>query len=247
MQLITLVLVLLLLLIPLPSIVLEILWGVEILFTIVILFSAFASRKEDKFSVMILYFSLFSLALNIAFLRFGLSSIVRQYEESPLICWFDEKAIGEKFLLALIVSILLIIIDVLLVSKRSLYISDVSARFALDSMNTKFFDIDNHLHKKEICEEEADSQKKLVQKDVNSKSKLAGATKFLSGCVKASTVLLLLYLVVGVLFGFFVNNLSFLDSLKTTSPTFCMSSILFTVPQVISGIALKMKIEREQL
>lgn len=247
MQLITLTLILLMLLIPLPSIVLEILWGTEILFAIMILLATFVDRKNDKFSAKLLYFSLFSLALNIALLRFGLSSILRQYEGISLICWFDEKIIDKNYLLSLIISIPLIITDVLLVSSPSFYISEVSARFALDSMNTKFFDIDNRLHKKEISEEEADKQKKLVQKDVDSKSKLAGAAKFLSGCVKACVLLLILHLVIGTLLGSFASNYDFLDSLKATVPSFCVSSILFTVPQIITGIAVKLKIKKEQL
>ena len=247
MQLIPLMLILLLLIIPLPSIVLEILWGAEVLSAIVILLATFAGRKNDKFSAMLLYFSLFSLALNIALLRFGLSSILRQHEGISLICWFDEKVINKKYLLALIISIPLIITDVLLVSSPSFYISEVSTRFALDSMNTKFFDIDNRLHKKEISEEEADKQKKLVQKDVDSKSKLAGAAKFLSGCVKACVLLLILHLVIGTLLGSFASNYDFLDSLKATVPSFCVSSFLFTVPQIIIGIAVKLKIKKEQL
>lgn len=155
MQLIPLTLILLMLLTPLPSIVLEILWGAEVLFAIVILLGTFVGRKNDKFSAMLLYFSLFSLALNIALLRFGLSSILQQYEGISLICWFDEKVIDKKYLLALIISIPLIITDVLLVSTPSFHISEVSARFALDSMNTKFFEIDNRLNKKEISENEA--------------------------------------------------------------------------------------------
>ena len=241
MQLITLTLILFMLLIPLPSIVLEVLWGVEVIFAIEILLGAFIGRKNDRFSKMLLYFSLFSLALNIAFLRFGLSSIMRQYEGISLICWFDEK-----YLLALIISIPLIITDVLLVSTPSFHISEVSARFALDSMNTKFFDIDNRLHKKEICKEEADRQKKLVQKDVDSQSKLAGAAKFLSGCVKACVLLLVLHLVIGTLLGIFASNYYFFDSLKATVPSFCVSSILFTVPQIIVGIAMNLKIKRKQ-
>ena len=246
MQLITLTLILFMLLIPLPSIVLEVLWGVEVIFAIEILLGAFVGRKNDRLSKMLLYFSLFSLALNIAFLRFGLSSIMRQYEGISLICWFDEKVIDKKYLLALIISIPLIITYVLLVSTPSFHISEVSARFALDSMNTKVFDIDNRLHKKESCKEEADRQKKLVQKDVDSKSKLAGAAKFLSGCVKVCVLLLVLHLVIGTLLGIFASNYYFFDSLKATVPSFCVSSILFTVPQIIVGIAMNLKIKRKQ-
>ena len=187
MQFIAITLILLMLLIPLPSIALEILWGIELLFAIVILLGDFAGRTKDRFSALLLCFSLFSLTLNIALLRFGLSSILRQYEGISLICWFEEKAIGENYLLALIISLPLII-AVLLVSKASYIISEVSARFALDSMNTKFFEIDNRLHEKEISEEEADRLKNLVQKEVDSKSRLAGAAKFLSGCVKAIVI-----------------------------------------------------------
>lgn len=246
MKLITLTLILLMLLIPLPSIVLEILWGTEVLFAIMILFATFADRKNDKFSAKLLYFSLFSLALNIALLRFGLSSILRQSEGISLIGWFDGKVIDKKYLLALIISIPLIIADILLVSTPSFHVSEVSTRFALDSMNTKIFDIDNRLHKKEIPEEEADRQKKLVQKDVDSKSKLAGAAKFLSGCVKACVLLLVLHLVIGTLLGIFASNYYFFDSLKATVPSFCVCSILFTVPQIIVGIAMNLKIKRKQ-
>lgn len=247
MQLIPLTLILLMLLTPLPSIVLEILWGAEVLFAIVILLGTFVGRKNDKFSAMLLYFSLFSLALNIALLRFGLSSILQQYEGISLICWFDEKVIDKKYLLALIISIPLIITDVLLVSTPSFHISEVSARFALDSMNTKFFEIDNRLNKKEISENEAAILKNAIQNEADTKSILAGATKFLSGSIKVSSSLLILYLLIGLLIGIFVNNLNFLGSLKTTTPSFFVSSILFTVPQIIIGIAVKLKIKREQL
>ena len=234
MQFIAITLILLMLLIPLPSIALEILWVIELLFAIVILLGDFAGRTKDRFSALLLCFSLFSLTLNIALLRFGLSSILRQYEGISLICWFEEKAIGENYLLALIISLPLII-AVLLVSKASYIISEVSARFALDSMNTKFFEIDNRLHEKEISEEEAERQKKLVQQEVDSKSRLAGAAIFLSGCVKAIVIFLILHLVIGVLLGIFANDYAFFDSIKATAPSFCVNSILFTIPQIITG------------
>ena len=236
MRFIAITLILLMILIPLPSIALEILWGIELMFAIVILLCTFADRTKDRFSAMFLCFSLFSLALNIALLRFGLSSILRQYEGISLIRWFEEKAIDEKYLLA-IISLPLIIADVLFASKASYLISEVSARFALDSMNTKFFEIDNRLLEKEISEEEADRLKNLVQKEVDSKSRLAGAAKFLSGCVKASILLLILHLVIGVLLGIFANDYAFFDSIKATAPSFCVNSILFTIPQIITGTA----------
>ena len=239
MRFIAVTLILLMLLIPLPSIALEILWRIELLFAIVFLLCTFADRTKDRFSAMLLCFSLFSLAVNISLLRLGLSSILRQHEGISLIRWFETNTIGENCLLALFISLPLIIADVLLVSKSSRQISEISARFVLERMYTKFSEIDNRLYEKEISEEEADRQKKLVQQDADSKSRLAGAAKFLSGCVKASVLLLILHLVIGVLLGIFENNYVFFDSVKAVAPSFCVNSILFTIPQIIGGIAIR--------
>ena len=130
MQLIPLTLILLMLFVPLPSIVLKILWGAEVLFAIVILLNSFTGRNKDKFSVMLLCFCLFSLALNIALLRFGLSSTMLQHEGIFLIRWIEEKTIDDTYSLALIISMSLIIADVLLVSTPSFHISEIIARFA---------------------------------------------------------------------------------------------------------------------
>ncbi|MBQ1832366.1 MAG: FHIPEP family type III secretion protein, partial [Treponema sp.] len=80
-------------------------------------------------------------------------------------------------------------------------VSEVSARFTLDSMNNKMFDIQNELNSGAITEEEAAKRKEQIRREVDFYSAMDGASKFVSGNVKAGIFITIVNLVGGIITG----------------------------------------------
>lgn len=81
----------------------------------------------------------------------------------PLI--FESHPIkGYKTIIGFVGLVLAIVFNVF-INRRILIVYDIAARFALDSMNQKIFDIDNRLNSRKITNEQAKELKgKSVQK-----------------------------------------------------------------------------------
>ena len=97
--------------------------------------------------------------------------------------------------------IVVIVVQVLVVTKGAGRVSEVQARFSLDSMNQKMFDIDNRLNSGAINEEQAELLKAAIRRDIDFYSNMDGSSKFVSGNVKAGIFITVINLIVGIIFG----------------------------------------------
>lgn len=190
-----------------PNIGIEIIFGIEFLFAFSILLISFVNKWKTGFPKVILCFVLFSLLINI-----NLLSPRRQIEDYSILRFFKLKMFCDKYLLGLPLALPLLIIN-LFVSKTVLRIAEVSTRFAKDTKDSKFLDIE----------------------------RLNGATKFLSGSIKLTIFVSCINISIGILMGIITSNLNFYDSFKATIPSFCMKIFLITVPYIIVGLAISIR------
>ena len=98
---------------------------------------------------------------------------------------FAHIVAGNNIVIGFVIFIILIVVQVLVVTKGAGRVSEVAARFSLDSMNQKMFDIDNRLNSGAIDEQEAERLKTAIRKEIDFYSNMDGSSKFVSGNVKA--------------------------------------------------------------
>ena len=155
------VLAVILLFIPLPEIVVDVFfiltWGFCML-----LFFIVRNSKEKMFALprTILFLTLFLLALEISYSR-----IVILYEMR--IRPNPDSSFKFMYMINIILSVTLLLLAYRFVRKRAATTAERAARFALDSMNQKFFDIDSKAKSGAITEEEAEKQKDILRNEID--------------------------------------------------------------------------------
>lgn len=208
-----------LLFIPLPELALNIayilLWGL-CMFLMAIVRSS--NEKLLPLPRMILFLSLAILGIEISYTR-----IILTYEMH--IRMNPETCFKFMYIINIIVAVTLLGLSYHFVIKRGTKAAEVTARFALATMNQRLFDIDNKLNTGEITEEEAEQQKEKVRQDIDFFCNLDGSSRFLAGNMKALIFIYVISIAGGCLVGVLQNSYSIQDALNIVSLPALLSTI----------------------
>ena len=153
------------LIIPVPLVLLDILFTMNIAVSMIVLFSAlFAKEPLDMstFPTLLLLTTLFRLSLNVSSTR----NILLNGEAGNVVNTFGNFVGGGNLVVGGVVFIILIIVQLMVINKGSERVSEVTARFTLDAMPGKQMAIDaDKLNespmKKQRNEERKYSQRRL--------------------------------------------------------------------------------------
>ena len=154
------VIILGMLFIPLPTLVLDLFFTVNIALSFLILMLTMNVRKSLEFSVfptVLLLTTLFRLALNVSSTR----SILLHGYAGQVIDAFGNFVAGSNPVVGFIIFLILTLINFLVITKGSERVAEVAARFTLDAMPGKQMSIDADLNAGMITEEEARPPAKL--------------------------------------------------------------------------------------
>ncbi|MBQ1971475.1 MAG: FHIPEP family type III secretion protein, partial [Treponema sp.] len=139
--------------------------------------------------------------------------------------------------IGMVIFIILIVIQVLVITKGAGRVSEVAARFTLDAMSTKQFDIDNQLSQGYITEDEAKVMKEELRRDIDFYQNMDGSSKFVSGNVKAGIFITVINLIGGFIVGMVNNNMSFTDALSVYSVLTIGDGLLSQLPSLMLSFA----------
>ena len=160
---VAIVLVVFLLFIKIPKFLIDINMILNLAFSIVILMVVINIPRPSDFQTfprIVLIQTLFSLAINISSTRLILTGTLQNgklTDQSDMVTAFAELVAGNDLVVGFVIFIIIIVVQVLVVTKGSGRVSEVAARFSLDSMNNKFFDITDRFNSGAI--DEADYKK----------------------------------------------------------------------------------------
>ena len=201
------VVVVFMMLLPLPGALVDTLMILNIFFALAVLLLVVFTPKSSSLSSfprIILFLTLYGLGLNVSSTRLILSSArLYGYERFPgtMLKAFSSIVAGDSLAIGLIIFIILISVQAFVITKGSGRISEVAARFALDSMPQKNFAVDSELQSGAITDEEAREKKREIQRESDFYSAMDGAAKFVSGNVKAGIFITVIDIVAGIIIG----------------------------------------------
>lgn len=196
-----------LLFIPIPKLLVDLAMILNLALSIIILLVVVQLPRPSDFQTfprVILFQTLFGLGINISSTRLILTGKVvngNLVGQSDMVNAFASIVAGDNLVVGFVIFIILIVVQVLVVTKGAGRVSEVAARFSLDSMNQKLFDIDNRLNTGVIDEQQAEALKAEVRRDIDFYSNMDGSSKFVSGNVKAGIVITVVNLLGGILMG----------------------------------------------
>lgn len=238
------VIVVLLLFIPMPQILIDVGMIINLAFSILILLVVVTTPRASDFETfprVILLQTLFGLAINISSTRLILmgktDATGALQNQSFMVQAFAKVVAGDDIIIGAIIFIILIIVQLVVVTKGASRVSEVAARFSLDSMNQKLFDVNDRLNQGAITQEEAERQKETIRKEIDFYSAMDGSSKFVSGNVKAGIFITLINLIGGFIMGMVRNGMSFQDALNTYSSLTIGDGLTSQLPSIIISFA----------
>lgn len=210
---ILLLIILAMMTLPMPPLLLDMLFTFNITIALVVLCVAVYSMRPLDFAVfptILLVATLLRLALNVASTRVVL---LKGHEggsaAGKVIESFGEVVIGGNYAVGLIVFIILIIINFVVVTKGAGRIAEVSARFTLDAMPGKQMAVDADLNAGVIDQEQARDRRLEITQEADFYGAMDGASKFVKGDAVAGILILLINLIGGLAIGMMQYQLDF--------------------------------------
>lgn len=199
------IVILLFLFLPMSKIMIDITMILNLAFSFIVLLSVLYTPRASDFQTfprIILIQTIFGLAINISSTKLILSGTPNDLsQQSAMVQAFAEIVAGNDIVIGIIIFIILVVVQVLVITKGASRISEVAARFSLDSMSQKFFDVDNRLNAGIIDDKEAMRLKDAIRKEIDFYSNMDGASKFVSGNVKAGIFITAINLIGGMIIG----------------------------------------------
>ncbi|MFT6373108.1 MAG: flagellar biosynthesis protein FlhA [Gammaproteobacteria bacterium] len=234
--------------IPLPPLVLDMLFTFNIVFALVVLLvSVYAMRPLDftVFPTILLIATLLRLALNIASTRVVLlEGHTGSAAAGKVIEAFGDFVIGGNYAVGLVVFAILVIINFVVVTKGAGRVSEVSARFTLDAMPGKQMAIDADLNAGLCSQDEARLRRSEVSQEADFYGSMDGASKFVRGDAIAGILILFINMIGGLLIGIFQHDLAAGVAMKNYTLLTIGDGLVAQIPSLVLSTATAIIVTR---
>lgn len=243
-----LVAIILIFIVPIAGFLLDFLMIINLSMSLFLILMVMYSKDPLEFSIfpsVLLMSTVFGLMLNVASTRL----ILTQGPEftGQVVRAFARFVVGSEgvngLVTGLIIFIIIIVVQFLVITKGSTRISEVAARFALDAMPGKQMAIDAEFGSGAITEEEARRRRRQLEQTSDFYGRMDGASKFISGSVKAGILITLTNLIGGLIMGS-IRGESLLSSLNIYSQLTIGDGLVSQIPTLIISIATGLVVTR---
>ena len=224
------------LIIPVPLVLLDVLFTANIGISMLVLFNAlFAKEPLDmsSFPTLLLLTTLFRLSLNVSSTR----NILLNGEAGNVVNTFGNFVGGGNLVVGAVVFIILIIVQLMVINKGSERVSEVTARFTLDAMPGKQMAIDADLNTGAITDEEAKVRREKIQEEAAFFGSMDGATKYVKGDATAGLLITVINFVGGLAIGVLMNGMDAAAALQTYSILTIGDGLTSQIPSLMISLA----------
>jgi len=202
---ILIIMILSMMVLPLPTVLLDLLFTFNIALSVMVLLVAMYTMKPLDFSVfptVLLVTTLLRLSLNVASTRIILlEGHTGGDAAGKVIEAFGQFLVGGNYAVGLVVFIILVVINFVVITKGAGRIAEVSARFTLDAMPGKQMAIDADLNAGLIGEDAARKRRSEIAQEADFYGSMDGASKFVRGDAVAGILILVINIVGGLIVG----------------------------------------------
>lgn len=238
---VAILLLVLLMVVPIPAAMLDIFFIMNITISLAVLMVALNAQKPLDFSAfpsVLLFATLFRLSLNVASTRVVL---VHGHEgegaAGHVIEAFGTFLIGGDYVVGLFVFAILVIINMIVVTKGAGRVSEVSARFTLDALPGKQIAIDADLNAGLLTAEEAKARRIEVSTEADFYGSMDGSSKFVKGDAIAGLLILAANIIGGLILGPVSHGLTLADAAHTYVLLAIGDALVAQVPSLMLSIA----------
>jgi flagellar biosynthesis protein FlhA len=233
---------------PLPSILLDIFFTSNILLSLLILMvamNAFRPLEFSSFPTILLFATILRLGLNVASTRVVLSEGHTGTDAAgKVIEAFGAFVVAGNYVVGIFVFIILVIINLLVITKGAGRVSEVSARFTLDAMPGKQMAIDADLNAGALTTEEAKTRREEISKEADFYGSMDGASKFVKGDAIAGILILIINILGGLIIGIWMHGLALEEAANTYFLLSVGDGLVAQIPSLLLAIATAIIVTR---
>ena len=246
-----------LIVVPLPGPALDALLIISLMSGMLVLLSALSSKSPAEFTVfptVLLITTLYRLAVNVSTTRMILTS--QQGSTSKLIDAFGTFVLGGvtdagAYVVGVIIFLIITLVQILVITKGATRVSEVAARFTLDSLPGKQLAIDSDLAAGYIDEGEARKRRENLQKEMAFYGAMDGASKFVQGDVRVGLIITAVNIVGGLVVGMVFRGADFTSALATYTKFTIGDGLVASIPALLittaTGIIVTRSVGDESL
>ena len=236
------------LVLPLPVVLLDVFFVFNITISLLILMVALHTHRPLDFSSfpnLLLLATVLRLGLNVASTRIVLSEGHNGADAAgKVIQAFGEFIVAGNYAVGLFVFAILVIINLVVITKGAGRVSEVSARFTLDAMPGKQMAIDADLNAGVLTPEEATERRSDVSKEADFYGSMDGASKFVKGDAIAGILILAINVFGGLIIGIAQHNLSVTQAAESYILLSIGDGLVAQIPSLLLSIATAIIVTR---
>ena len=234
--------------VPLPSMLLDVFFTTNILLSLLILMVSihtFRPLDFSSFPTVLLFATILRLGLNVASTRIVLSAGHTGPDAAgKVIEAFGEFVISGNYVVGIFVFAILIIINLVVITKGAGRVSEVSARFTLDAMPGKQMAIDADLNAGLLTSEEAKQRRDDIAKEADFYGSMDGASKFVKGDAIAGILILIINILGGLIIGIWLHGLGIEEAANTYFLLSVGDGLVAQIPSLLLAIATAIIVTR---
>ena len=245
---VAILLLVMLMVVPLPAVLLDLFFILNIGVSLIVLMVAINTKKPLDFSAfptVLLFATLLRLALNVASTRVVL---VHGHEGTAaaghVIEAFGAFLVGGDYVVGIFVFAVLMIINLVVITKGAGRVSEVAARFTLDALPGKQMAIDADLNAGLMTADEARARRLEVTTEADFHGSMDGASKFVKGDAVAGVLILAINIIGGLILGTLSHGLGLGEAARVYLLLAIGDGLVAQVPALLLSIAAAMVVTR---
>jgi flagellar biosynthesis protein FlhA len=240
--------ILILMILPLPSFILDLLLSLNITFALTILLTGTYLLRPLDFSSFPRFSCWRPSSGSPSILRQPVLSCCMAARAPPppgnVIMAFGNFVVGGNYVVGSIVFIVLVIINLMVITKGSGRIGEVAARFTLDAMPGKQMSIDADLNAGLIGEEEAKQRRLEISQEADFYGAMDGASKFVKGDAIAGIIITLINILGGFAIGVMQNGMTLADAAQNYTLLTVGDGLVTQIPALMISTAAGIVVSR---
>ena len=233
---------------PLPPVLLDLFFVSNILVSLLVLMVAMHTNRPLDFSSfpsLLLIATILRLALNVASTRVVLSQGHTGSDAAgKVIEAFGNFVIAGNYAVGIFVFVILVIINLVVITKGAGRVSEVTARFTLDAMPGKQMAIDADINAGILTPEEATLRREELVTEADFYGSMDGASKFVKGDAIAGILILVINIVGGLIIGISQYGLSVGVAAETYTLLSIGDGLVAQIPSLLLAIATAIIVTR---
>ncbi|EJL01653.1 invasion protein InvA [Pseudomonas fluorescens Q2-87] len=229
------VMIIAMLIIPLPTVLVDFLIGLNIVISLLVFMGSFYIERilsYSTFPALLLLTTLFRLALSISTSRLILS----QADAGEIIASFGDFVIGESLVVGFVIFSIVTIVQFIVITKGSERVAEVAARFSLDGMPGKQMSIDGDLKAGAIDAAQAREKRSVLERESQLYGSFDGAMKFIKGDAIAGIIIIFVNFIGGMAIGVGQLSMDMSTALSTYTLLTIGDGLVAQIPALLIAI-----------